>query len=168
MPTAATAKLTFEDAANGLSVEFDFSKNVTSFSSGTVSSLRAAGVDGRGVGTVTSIAVNERGVLELSYSNGQKTELGAVALASFRNPLALTQEAAGLFSADAAGEVALLASDDPRVGTVLSRRIEASNVDLSREFGDLILVQRGYQASSQVVSVANDMLQQLFNIRGQG
>lgn len=62
----------------------------------------------------------------------------------------------------------MLASDDTRVGTVVSRRLEASNVDLSKEFGDLILIQRGYQASSQIVSTANDMIQQLFGIRGQG
>ncbi|MBN8501784.1 MAG: hypothetical protein J0M19_11595, partial [Sphingomonadales bacterium] len=65
-------------------------------------------------------------------------------------------------------DVQVLASEDPRVGQVLSRRLEASNVDLSREFGDLILIQRGYQASSQIISASNDMIQQLFGIRGQG
>ena len=41
-----------------------------------------------------------------------------------------------------------------------------SNVDLSGEFSNLIVMQRGYQASSNVISTANDMLQQLFNLRG--
>ena len=50
----------------------------------------------------------------------------------------------------------------------MAGQIEASNVDLSAQFGELILVQRGFQASSQVVSVSNDMIQQLFGIRGQG
>lgn len=167
-PAAATSTLTFADTAVGVSVTFDFSKNVTSFSSGTSSSLRAASVDGRGAGTITAIAVDEQGQLELTYSNGETKQLGAVALASFRDPQALTQEGAGLFSADREAEVTLMASADPRVGKVMSARLEASNVDLSKEFGDLILIQRGYQASSQVVSVANDMMQQLFNIRGQG
>ena len=62
----------------------------------------------------------------------------------------------------------MLTSEDARAGTVLSRRLETSNVDLSKEFGDLILIQRGFQASSQIISVANDMIQQLFGIRGQG
>jgi flagellar hook protein FlgE len=57
---------------------------------------------------------------------------------------------------------------DPRGGNVVSKRLEASNVDLSAEFGDLILIQRGFQASSQIISVSNDMIQQLFGIRGQG
>ncbi len=168
IPSAATAKLAFEDSANGVAVEFDFSTNVTSFSSGTVSTLRAASVDGHGVGAVTTITVNADGKLELSYSNDQKKQLGAVALATFRDLSVLRQETAGLFAAPVSADVDLLASEDPRVGTVKARRLEASNVDLSREFGDLIIVQRGYQASSQVISVANDMIQQLFGIRGQG
>ncbi|HYF22971.1 MAG TPA: flagellar basal body rod C-terminal domain-containing protein, partial [Caulobacteraceae bacterium] len=62
----------------------------------------------------------------------------------------------------------LLASAQDGVGKLVSKQVEASNVDLSQEFGDLILIQRGFQASSQVVSVSNDMIQQLFGIRGQG
>jgi flagellar hook protein FlgE len=54
------------------------------------------------------------------------------------------------------------------VGLVKAKQLEASNVDLSKQFGDLILIQRGFQASSQIVSVSNDMIQQLFGIRGQG
>lgn len=167
-PSTETAKLTFADSANGLSVLFDFSANVTSFSAGTVSTLRAASTDGHAVGSVTTIAVNEKGELELRYSNDEKKQLGAVAIAAFRDLQLLTQETAGLFSVQPEADVQLLPSDDPRVGKVLSRRLEASNVDLSREFGELILIQRGYQASSQIISVSNDMIQQLFGIRGQG
>ena len=168
VPTAETAKLVFEDADNSLSVEFDFSANVTSFSSGTVSTLRAASVDGHAVGSLTTIAVNAEGELELSYSNDEKKQLGAIALATFRDPQAVSQGTSGLFSSEGIVEVQLLASTDPRVGTVKSRRLEASNVDLSREFGELIIIQRGYQASSQIISISNDMIQQLFGIRGQG
>lgn len=168
VPDPAANQLTFADAANGLSVIFDFSANVTSYSAGTTSTLRAADVDGHGVGSVTTIAVNTKGELELTYSNSEKKQLGAVAIAVFRDPRSLRQETAGQFTAETGADVELLASEDPRVGQVLSRRLEASNVDLSKEFGDLILIQRGYQASSQIISVSNDMIQQLFGIRGQG
>lgn len=167
-PTAATAKLTFADTDNGLSVEFDFSTNVKSFSSGTVSTLRTASVDGHAVGSVTTVGVNAAGEIEIGYSNDQKVQLGAVALAAFRDTQALIQESSGFFTANGNAQVELLASSDPRVGLVKSRRLEASNVDLSKEFGELILIQRGYQASSQIISVSNDMIQQLFGIRGQG
>ena len=50
-------------------------------------------------------------------------------------------------------------------GSVKSGYVEISNVDLSQEFSDLVIMQRGYQASSQVVSAANEMLQELFAMK---
>ena len=60
--------------------------------------------------------------------------------------------------------VVQLAGNDPAQLATAAR----ANVDLGAQFGDLILIQRGYQASSQIISVSNDMIQQLFGIRGQG
>ncbi len=160
-----TTSLTFGTA--DYSVALDFS-GVTSFSAADASTLRSASIDGWGVGTLTSVTVNATGQLELAYSNQQKAQIGSVALADFRDPASLEQQSGGLFRHNGTDESVILASDDPRVGQVLSKRLEASNVDLSKEFGDLILIQRGFQASSQIVSVSNDMIQQLFGIRGQG
>jgi flagellar hook protein FlgE len=163
-PTSTS--LSIIDSATGLTVAVDLS-GVTSFS-GATSTVQAASVDGYGQGTITTVTVNEAGQLELGYSNSQKKELGAVAIADFRDPQELTQRTGGLFTDNGNAGREVLASGDPRVGTVVSRQLEASNVDLSKEFSDLILIQRGFQASSQIISVANDMLQQLFGIRGQG
>jgi flagellar hook protein FlgE len=165
VPDPATNRLAF--TSGGLSVDFDFSK-ITSFSSGTVSSLHVGSVDGYGIGTLSSVTVNEDGQLKLVYSNEQTHILGSVAIADFQDPQALTRLGSGLFEDRAGNNAQLLASGREGVGSLATRQIEASNVDLSQEFGDLILVQRGFQASSQVVSVANDMIQQLFGIRGQG
>lgn len=163
-----TNKLLFEDSDAGLAVTLDFSENVTSFSAGTVSTLRSASVDGYKVGAITSISVNDKGKLEIGYSNEQKKELGSIAIADFRDPQALEQRSGGLFRDTGLAQRELTSSDDKRVGRVLSRRLEASNVDLAKAFGELILIQRGFQASSQIISVSNDMIQQLFGIRGQG
>ena len=94
--------------------------------------------------------------------------MGSIAIADFRDPQALEQRSGGLLveARDAGRE--LMKSGDIGGGRVLSRRLEASNVDLAQQFGDLILIQRGFQASSQIISVSNDMIQQLFGIRGQG
>ena len=51
-------------------------------------------------------------------------------------------------------------------GSLRSGTVEISNVDLSQEFSDLVIMQRGYQASSQVISTANEMLQELFRMTG--
>ena len=91
-----------------------------------------------------------------------------LAVARIRDPQALIQRGSGLFAHDGSSGIDFVTSEHETVGTVVSRRLEASNVDLSREFGELILLQRGFQASSQVVSVSNEMIQQLFGMRGQG
>lgn len=161
-----TAKFTVTDGDR--SVEFDFSENVTSFSSGSISTLRSAEVDGRATGEIVSIGVNDDGEIEITYTNEEKDAAGAVTLADFQDPQSLTQLSGGLFSHDGARGVQFLTSRHERVGKVMSFRSEASNVDLSAQFGDLILIQRGYQASSQLVSVSNEMIQQLFGLRGQG
>ncbi|MFA7595086.1 MAG: flagellar hook-basal body complex protein [Novosphingobium sp.] len=167
LPDIANTTLTFEDSDSGLSVAFDFS-GITSFSSGTVSTLRASQVDGHGTGTITTLTVNEQGQFEIAYSNEETRELGAIALADFRDPQKLQQRSNGLFAHSGFGQVQYLSAQDSRVGSILSGRLEASNVDLGAQFGDLILIQRGFQASSQIISVNNDMIQQLFGIRGQG
>jgi flagellar hook protein FlgE len=163
----ANSTLTFADADEGLSVDFDFSK-ITSYSSGSISTMRTAKVDGRAAGTITTLLVNAKGQFELTYSNEEKKELGAIALADFRDPQKLEQRSNGLFTHSHFGQVQYLSAEDTRVGSILTKRLEASNVDLGAQFGDLILIQRGFQASSQIISITNDMIQQLFGIRGQG
>ena len=166
----ATSTITITDTPEGadpLSVVLDFSQGVTSYSSGTSSTLRASSTDGNGVGALTRVSVNDEGRVELAYSNGRTETLGAVALADFRDPQRLERVGDGLFR-NRGAEGRLLESATDGMGTLVSGQLEASNVDLAQQFGDLILVQRGFQASSQVVSVSNDMIQQLFGIRGQG
>lgn len=150
------------------SVVLDFSGDVDSFSSGTLSTLRAAKVDGRGLGTLTSVTVDDTGQIKLAYSNQESELLGYVAIADVRDPQRLERVGAGLFRDAGGAGIRLLGSGQDGIGKLVNRQIEASNVDLSQQFGDLILVQRGFQASSQVISISNDMIQQLFGIRGQG
>jgi len=162
-----TTSLTFTDSDASLSVAFDFS-NVSSFSGADASTLSTTATDGHGAGTISTVTVNDSGQIEIAYSNQQKKDLGSVAIADFRNPDGLKQQNGGLFTDPGTAQRSLYASGDPRVGKVQSRRLEASNVDLSQAFSELILIQRGFQASSQIISVTNDMIQQLFGIRGQG
>jgi flagellar hook protein FlgE len=165
-----TAKITVNTTPTGaspLTVVLDFS-NATSFSSGTTSTLQVAKSDGNASGSLTGVTLNSSGQIQLNYSNNQTKTEGAVAIANFLDPEQLHQESNGTFQNPADAPVELLASGQGGAGTLVSQQLEASNVDLTQQFGDLILIQRGYQASSQVVSTANDMIQYLFGIRGQG
>jgi len=167
-PATATLKIDSTPAGGGdaVPVTLDFSA-VKSFVAGSNSTIRASSVDGNGVGTLTTVTI-EDGKVKLTYSNEKTDFLGTVAIADFRDPQQLERIGDGRFENRGSGQFRLLESGAEGAGKLVSRQIEASNVDLSQEFGDLILIQRGFQASSQVVSTANDMIQQLFGIRGQG
>ncbi|HEX2594080.1 MAG TPA: flagellar basal-body rod protein FlgF [Rhizomicrobium sp.] len=152
------------EGADQLSVVLDFSQSRSDFGGST---LATSSVDGTGMGNLTTVTVDDTGQIVLNYSNSKTEKEGAVAVADFRDQQGLTQQGNGLFENSGNSEMSLTASDVDGVGKVISKRLESSNVDLSAEFGDLILIQRGFQACSQVVSVSNDMIQQLFGIRGQ-
>lgn len=167
----STSKIVVNDNpanADRLAVTLDFSKGVTSFSGGTTSSLRMSDVDGRPSGELSSVTVNEAGQILLTYSNEETESLGSIAIANFGDLQRLEKVSEGLYRNASGQSVSLHASGIDGAGTLVSKRLEASNVNLSAEFGDLILIQRGFQAASQVVSISNDMIQQLFGIRGQG
>jgi flagellar hook protein FlgE len=162
-------KITVAVTADGVpstEVVLDFSKGVSGFSSGTFSSLRAGSVDGFAMGALTRAVVGDAGEIKLEYSNGQSEVLGHIALAEVDDVQSLVQRGDGLFEQRPGATPVLRRSGEGTVGTIQSKSIEASNVDLSQEFGQLILVQRGFQASSQVVSVANELIQQLFELKG--
>lgn len=152
--------------ASALSVTLDFSA-VTSFSTGTASTLSARPGDGAAAGTLSSVTLGDDGSLELTYSNEKIAKAGAVALADFQDPQNLKELDKGLYRSVAGQSARLTISGSEGVGTIKGKSIEASNVDLSKQFGSLIIIQRGFQACSQVLSVTNDMIQQLFSIRGQ-
>jgi flagellar hook protein FlgE len=88
-------------------------------------------------------------------------------MASFLQLQELDQRSAGLFAANGV-EPVVGRADDGVMGRFIPRSVELSNVELTQQFGDLIIVQRGYQASSQILTVSNEMLQQLIEMRGRG
>lgn len=152
--------------APSFSVTMDFT-GIKNNIAGPTSSLVAT-PDGYALGDLQTVTVEEDGQIKLAYTNGESEMVGHLALADFRNPGELSQIGNGLFRNEKGLPVRVLESDTGGAGKIVAGSMEASNVDLSQQFGDLILIQRGFQASSQVVSISNDMIQQLFGIRGQG
>lgn len=155
------------DGADPLSVKLDFS-TITSFAEGSTSTLQMSSVDGNGLGVLSAVGVTTDGQIELSYSNGKTEKEGFVALTNFDDPQSLERVGGGLYR-DSSGKPALhVASGVNGMGKLMAGQLEASNVNLSSEFGELILIERGFQACSQVVSISNEMIQTLFGMRGQG
>lgn len=138
----------------------------SSNSFGTTSTLGVNEIDGFSSGALVSTVIDQDGVLISEYSNGETNEHAQLAIASFLQLQDLEQQSGSLFvSNDEAGPTLGFANDEG-FGTIRARTVELSNVELTQQFGDLIIVQRGFQASSQILTVSNEMLQQLIEMRG--
>ena len=168
-PVAGSASITFSYAPSGVAasnITLDFSKDVTAFSAGSDSSLKVNKQDGYAPGALTKANFNSDGYLSLSYSNSQITKHDRIALAWFDYVKGLTLEGNNTFLNNSSQTARYGNPNLSLFGSVKSGSIELSNVDLTQQFSDLIITQRGYQASSQVITAANEMLQQLFDMKG--
>jgi len=131
----------------------------------TASSIRVSSQDGRAAGSLTEATFNESGALTLKYSNGQTLTDRQLALAWFDNLSALSQGDHGLFTAPEDAKAIIGTAGDGIMGDIAPKKVELSNVELTEEFTQMVVIQRGYQASSQIISVTNEMIQQLFDLR---
>jgi flagellar hook protein FlgE len=174
-PQSAFSTLSFDltDSNGGVSpvvVNFGNSGSfagATSVSGGATSTLNGTVNDGFGIASITSIDFADDGVLKFNYSNGEVIDGPTLALATFSNPSTLEISQGSIFSASDSSGRTIGRPGDAGLGTIVSESIELSNVDLSREFADMIIIQRGYQASSRVLNVANELLDSLYeNTRG--
>lgn len=147
-------------AAAPLSVTIDFS--ALNGQSTAVSNVLMADQDGYPPGTLSGYGVGTDGTITGLFSNGLARTLGQVALATFANDGGLVAEANNLFSAGAnSGPPAVTTAGSLGAGLIQGGTLELSNVDLSSEFIGLITSSTGYQAASRVISVSNEMLDQL-------
>ena len=100
--------------------------------------------------------------------DGAAITLGKVALAHFQNPAGLTQAGNSFYKESTnSGTAAYAAPNDKTAGTgaLKSGGLESSNVDLATEFANMITYERGYQANSKIMSVADEMLETLVNMK---
>ena len=120
--------------------------------------------DGAAAGSLTSATFDESGALRLSYSNGKTVSAATLALAWFDDLQGLRLSAGSVFVNDGTQTPVIGGAREGIMGRIAAGRVELSNVELTEQFTDLIILQRGYQASSQVTSVANEMIQQLLDL----
>lgn len=163
-PQTSVMNVTYVPAGQPpMTLALDFSADVVLFA-GDVT-LKMDSQDGLGPGTLSGTAFDANGVLRLSYSNGQTVKGTSLALARFDSPDAVAALGNNQFEMVNKNAWHYGKAGEGAFGSVRAGQIEISNVDLSQEFSDLVIMQRGYQASSQVISTANEMLQQLFSMK---
>lgn len=168
---SAGVAMTF-DAAGGLTsggtltvggITVDMS-TLTGFAG--LTTVEAAGQDGRAAGTLQSFTINADGTLLGSFSNGLKQALGRVALSTFTNPAGLEKAGGSLYRTTVnSGDPQIGAAGTGGRGELTGGALEMSNVDLSAEFTNLIIAQRGFQANSRVITTSDELLQELVNLK---
>lgn len=162
-PKANIVTVPAAGGASAFPVNVDFSA-LTGLSTTTNATFRNQ--NGYGPGSLTGIAIGTDGVINGIFSNGLNRTLGQVAVASFSNPQGLLRAGDNLWdTSENSGlpNVGAATTDDR--GSINAGYLEQSNVDISTEFTDLIVTQRGYQANTKVITTVDEMMQDIINIR---
>jgi flagellar hook protein FlgE len=130
------------------------------------SAISAIGQDGNPAAQLIRVGLGDAGTVLAQYSNGQQVTVGQLAMASVRNPESLLS--VGNNSYQLSARSALPAIGLPGTGgrgTIMGGAVENSTVDIAREFTNLIILQRGYQANSRVVTTVDEISQETINLK---
>lgn len=151
------------DGAEDLDIELDF-KSLTSYSSD--SNAAVLKINGYESGKLDDFSMSPTGEIEAVFSNGEMRIIGQVRLANFNNPAGLQKTGSNMYRQTSnSGEAMFGYAGMGGFGEINSGSLEMSNVDLSREFTDMITTQRGFQANSRVITTSDEMLQELVNLK---
>ncbi len=122
--------------------------------------------DGYPAGDLTNVNIDADGVVYGIYSNGVNLPLYQIAMYDFVNTQGLYREGGNLFSETLeSGSIQEAKAGIAGMGTVNSYNIEQSNVDMTREFVQMIATQRGFQANSKGITTVDVMLEQVINMK---
>lgn len=121
--------------------------------------------DGFSPGTLSALNIDTNGTLVGVFSNGVTTPLAQIALANFGNVEGLTEIGGSrLIESIESGAPIIAAANSGNLGSIRSSSFEKSNVDLPKQFVNLIVSQRAFQANTRTVSVANELLANLVSL----
>ena len=121
--------------------------------------------DGFAAGDLTSVDINEEGIVVASYSNGEQTNIAQLVLAKFQNPGGLLMKGSNMFVANASSGPPRTGLPGPELGKIFTNSLEQSNVDMGTEFVRMITVQRGFQANSKIITTIDELLGELINLK---
>jgi flagellar hook protein FlgE len=117
---------------------------------------------------VASFTVDPTGAVTATGQDGTTETVGFIAVQNFNNPNGLTDNGGGLYTYQAAaGTNESYTGGSGSAGTIQTGVLEASNVDLSTEFANMIIAQRGFEASARVITVSDNMLQTVTDLKTQ-
>ena len=156
------------DGASNLALTWNLfngaTPRITQFAQASATSAIAQ--NGAPAANLVSVGLSNGGQILARYSNGQQTVVGQLAMATIRNPESLI--ATGNSNFQLSSRTALPAVGLPGTGgrgSVLGGSTEASTVDIAREFTNLIVFQRGYQANARMITTVDELSQDTINLK---
>ncbi len=134
--------------------------------SASSSSTKAFYQDGYTMGYLDNFKIDSSGIITGVYSNGTSRSIGQIAMASFINQGGLEKAGDNTYRAsNNSGLANISISGIAGKGKMLSGALEMSNVDLTEQMTDMIVTQRGFQASSKTIQTADTLLDTVLNLK---
>ena len=149
---------------NGSEVQ-DITVNFTGLTQFSGSSTVNAAADGNAAGSLSSVSIDASGIITGTYTNGIVQYEAQVAVAQFNNPAGLTKTGNSLYQKSNNSGTATVSTAADLGVTITPSALEMSNVDVANEFSDMIITQRGFQSNSKIITVSDEMLETLINMK---
>ena len=121
--------------------------------------------DGHAAGRLSKVEFDSTGTLTGTYTNGVRQVEAQVAVAQFNNATGLTKDGGSLYRESNNSGVANIKTATDHGVTLTPGALEMSNVDIADQFSDMIITQRGFQSNSKIITVSDEMLETLINMK---
>src|SRR6185437_9607875 len=147
-------------------LEFNLNFAQVSGLAASTPSLAVTTQDGFPPGKLTSYIIGEDGVISGVFDNGTQRTLGQIELARFANPAGLDQRGQNLYAASINSGLPVVGNPNSQgIGSIIAGALEQSNTDIGQNLINLILASTAYRGNAQVISTAQQLLDQLLNLR---
>ena len=164
--SSGTASLTLEyNDPIGTFDPQDVTMNLSSLTQYAGNSTINATANGNAAGTLKSVQIDSTGTITGVYTNGIKRSEAVVSVAQFNNAAGLTKVGSSLYQDSNNSGTANIKTAAALGCTITPSALEMSNVDIANEFSDMIITQRGFQSNSKVITVGDEMLETLINMK---
>lgn len=128
--------------------------------------LSSANQNGHAAGELRSLIIEQDGLISGIFSNGVNLQLARFALATFNNDNGLLRSGENSWlETNSSGSATIGGPSTGGRGATVSGSLELSNVDITEEFTDLIISQRGYQANSRIITTSDEVIQESLNLK---
>lgn len=165
-PTYGLGGITLSPAAISGAADFNFDIDLTSLTQFAGSNTADVDeIDGNFEGFLESFNISQTGEINGVYTNGEVRILGQIAMATFNNTGGLTKAGDNLFRISNNSGAPNIGFAGEGRGVISGSSLEMSNVDLSEEFTEMIVAQRGFQANTKMITTSDEILQELVNLK---